>query len=110
MTGISKGRLRVALGTAALLAAGAMSFAASGRAADIQQSASDLVPCGTYDAKDLEARPIPDSIGGPGLLDSIAKDGFKTPTTAFSAPDPLPATWYNTVKITPDQAKQICDM
>jgi ribose transport system substrate-binding protein len=76
---------------------------------DITQSASDLVPCGTYDAKDLEARPIPDSIGGAGLLDAIAKDGFKTPATAFSAPDPLTASWYNTVTITPDQAKQICE-
>ena len=49
------------------------------------------------------------SIGGPGLLDSISKNGFKTPATILGAADPMDPTWYNTVKVTPDQAKEICE-
>lgn len=112
MKNVRKGRLCLALGGVALvpmLTAGVLGLATTGYAAEITQTASDLVPCGTYDAKDLEARPIPASIGGPGLLDSIAKNGFKTSPKSFSAPEDLPGTWYNTVKITPDQAKQICE-
>jgi len=91
--------------SAGLTASATRSFAAEA----IEQKASDLKPCGTYDAAALDPRPIPESIGGPGLLDSIAKNGFKTPATMLGAPDPLDATWYNTVKITPEQAKTICE-
>jgi len=112
MRSITRRRLHATFRTAALipmLAAGLAVSSGSSRAADIVQSDSDLVPCGTYDAKNLEARPIPDSIGGPGLLDSIAKDGFKTSPKSFSAPEDLPASWYNTVTVTPEQAKEICE-
>src|SRR5271155_1582860 len=95
---------------AALMGAWLAASATAASAADaIEQKPSDLKPCGTYDASALDPRPIPDSIGGPGLLDSISKDGWKTPATVLGAPEPLPASWYNTVKITPEQAKEICE-
>jgi ribose transport system substrate-binding protein len=106
-------RLRCASVAAALLpivAVGAMVFAETSLAQTIEQSESDLKPCGTYDAEALNHRPIPEVLGGQGLLDSIAKDGFKTPATMFGAPDPLDPVWYTEVKITPEQAKRICEM
>ena len=75
-------------------------FASASLAGDvIEQKPEDLKPCGTYDAAALDPRPIPDSIGGPGLLDLISKNGFKTPATILGAADPMDPTWYNTVKI-----------
>jgi len=115
MKNMTMRRLRVASGRAALvpmLAAGLVAFSASSYAQtqEIEQTDADLTPCGTYNAEALDHRPIPESIGGPGLLDSIAKDGFKTPATMLGAPDPLDPVWYTEVKITPEQAKKICDM
>ena len=95
----------------ATLIAGCLSaFGSASLAAEaIEQKPEDLKPCGTYDAAALDPRPIPDSIGGPGLLDSISKNGFKTPATILGAADPMDPTWYNTVRVTPEQAKQICE-
>jgi len=109
MTNVTMRPPRLALATAALIAAVTASASVSLAADTIEQKPSDLKPCGTYDASALDPRPIPDSIGGPGLLDSISKDGWKTPATVLGAPEPLPASWYNTVKITPEQAKEICE-
>ncbi len=92
-----------------MIAAVTTSASGSFAAGAIEQKPSDLKPCGTYDASALDPRPIPESIGGPGLLASIAKDGFKTPATMLGAPEPLPAVWYNAVKVTPEQAKAICE-
>jgi ribose transport system substrate-binding protein len=102
-------RLRFALGAA--LMGGYLTASATGAfAADsIEQKPGDLKPCGTYDAAALDPRQIPESIGGPGLLDSISKNGFKTPATILGAADPMDPTWYNTIKITPEQAKEICE-
>ena len=80
MRSITRRRLRDAFGTAALipiLAAGLVTFSGASLAADITQSDSDLVPCGTYDAKNLDARPIPNSIGGPGLLELDREGRFQ---------------------------------
>jgi hypothetical protein len=109
MTNATIRRSQAALATAALIAAVTASASGSFAAETIEQKPSDLKPCGTYDASALDPRPIPESIGGPGLLDSIAKNGFKTPATMLGAPEPLPASWYNTVKVTPEQAKAICE-
>jgi ribose transport system substrate-binding protein len=109
MTNATTRRVRVTLATAALIAAVTTSASGSFAAGAIEQKPGDLKPCGTYDATALDPRPIPDSIGGPGLLDSIAKEGFKTPATMLGAPEPLPAAWYNAVKVTPEQAKAICE-
>jgi len=95
---------------AALMGAWLAASATAASAADaIEQKPDDLKPCGTYDAAALDPRPIPESIGGPGLLDSISKNGFKTPATILGAADPMDPTWYNTVKVTPEQAKEICE-
>jgi ribose transport system substrate-binding protein len=95
---------------AALMGAWLAASATAASAADaIEQKPEDLKPCGTYDAAALDPRPIPESIGGPGLLDSISKNGFKTPATILGAADPMDPTWYNTVKVTPEQAKEICE-
>jgi ribose transport system substrate-binding protein len=95
---------------AALMGAWLAASASAASAADaIEQKPEDLKPCGTYDAAALDPRPIPESIGGPGLLDSISKNGFKTPATILGAADPMDPTWYNTVKVTPEQAKEICE-
>jgi ribose transport system substrate-binding protein len=87
----------------------AASATAASAADAIEQKPDDLKPCGTYDAAALDPRPIPESIGGPELLDSISKNGFKTPATILGAADPMDPTWYNTVKVTPEQAKEICE-
>jgi len=76
---------------------------------NIEQTDADLTPCGTYNAAALDPRPIPEVLGGQGLLDSIAKNGFKTPATNFGAPDPLDPVWYTEVRITPEQAQKICE-
>jgi ribose transport system substrate-binding protein len=115
MKNMTMRRLRVASGKAMLipmLAAGLVAYSGSSYAQtqEIEQTDADLTPCGTYNAEALDHRPIPESIGGPGLLDSIAKDGFKTPATMLGAPDALDPVWYTEVKITPEQAKKICDM
>jgi ribose transport system substrate-binding protein len=95
---------------AALMGAWLAASATAASAADaIEQKPDDLKPCGTYDAAALDPRPIPESIGGPELLDSISKNGFKTPATILGAADPMDPTWYNTVKVTPEQAKEICE-
>src|ERR1700683_1167642 len=95
---------------AALMGAWLAASATAASAADaIEQKPANLKPCGTYDAPALDPRPIPESIGGPGLLDSISKNGFKTPATILGAADPMDPTWYNTVKVTPEQAKEICE-
>jgi ribose transport system substrate-binding protein len=99
------GALAATLIVGCLSAFGSASLAAEA----IEQKPEDLKPCGTYDAAALDPRPIPDSIGGPGLLDSISKNGFKTPATILGAADPMDPTWYNTVRVTPEQAKQICE-
>jgi ribose transport system substrate-binding protein len=113
MKSITTRRLSVASGMAALipmLAAGLVAFSGSSYAQQrIEQNDADLTACGIYNAAALDHRPIPDSIGGPGLLDSIAKDGFKTPATMLGAPDPLDPVWYTEVKVTPEQAKAICE-
>jgi ribose transport system substrate-binding protein len=98
-----------ALGAALMGAWLAASATAESAADAIEQKPEDLKPCGTYDAAALDPRPIPESIGGPGLLDSISKNGFKTPATILGAADPMDPTWYNTVKVTPEQAKEICE-
>jgi ribose transport system substrate-binding protein len=100
---------RVALGAALFAGCLAVSAGPSFAADTIEQKPGDLKPCGTYDAAALDPRPIPDSIGGPGLLDSISKNGFKTPATILGAADPMDPTWYNTVKVTAEQAKEICE-
>jgi ribose transport system substrate-binding protein len=105
-------RLRAALGTAALipaLAAGAIALASSAGAQIIEQNESDLKPCGTYDASVLEPRPIPETLGGQAALDAMVKEGFKFPATSLGAPEEIPASWYFDVKITPEQAKKICE-
>jgi ribose transport system substrate-binding protein len=105
-------RRPVALKAAALipiLVAGLVAFTGSSNAQPIEQKDSDLKTCGTYDAAALEPRPIPATLGGQAMLDAIAKDGFKFPATSLGAPDPLEAVWYNQVKITPEQAKAICE-
>jgi ribose transport system substrate-binding protein len=95
---------------AALMGAWLAASATAASAADaIEQKPEDLKPCGTYDAAALDPRPIPESIGGPGLLDSISKNGFKTPATILGAGEPMDPTWYNTVRVTPEQAKEICE-
>ena len=95
---------------ATLIAWSLSAFASASLAGDvIEQKPEDLKPCGTYDAAALDPRPIPDSIGGPGLLDLISKNGFKTPATILGAADPMDPTWYNTVRVTPEQAKEICE-
>jgi ribose transport system substrate-binding protein len=106
--------LRDLLGRAALIpimAAALAAFSGSGyaQAQTIGQSDADLTPCGTYNAAALDHRPIPESLGGQGLLDAISKNGFKTPATMLGAPDPLSPVWYTEVKITPEQAKAICE-
>lgn len=112
MKGMTKRRSRFA--SAALvptLIAGLAAFSGSGYAQQvIEQTDADLTPCGTYNAEALDHRPVPEVLGGQGLLDSISKDGFKTPATMFGAPDPLDPVWYTEVKITPEQAKKICEM
>ncbi len=65
--------------------------------------------CGTHNAAALDHRPIPEALGGMGLLESISKNGFKTNATMLGAPDPLDPVWYTEVKITPEQAKEICE-
>ena len=85
MTNATTRRLRVTLATAAVIAAVTTSASGSFAADAIEQKPSDLKPCGTYDAAALDPRPIPESIGGPGLLDSISKNGFKTPATILGA-------------------------
>ena len=105
-------RRRIAFGRAALLpmlATALVAFAGGGRAADIEQVNTNLAACGTYNAAVLDPRPIPESLGGQKMLESISKDGFKTPATMLGAPDPLDAVWYNTVKVTPEQQKAICE-
>jgi hypothetical protein len=109
MSNATTRRWRTTLATAGLIAAITASASGSFAAETIEQKPSDLKPCGTYDASALDPRPIPASIGGPGLLASIAKNGFKTPATMLGAPEPLPAVWYNAVKVTPEQAKAICE-
>src|ERR1700677_887668 len=100
---------RVALGAALFAGCLAVSAGPSFAADTIEQKPADLKPCGTYDAAALDPRPIPDSIGGGELLDSISKNGFKTPATILGAADPMDPTWYNTVKVTAEQAKEICE-
>jgi ribose transport system substrate-binding protein len=91
------------------LALGLATSIGTGHAQNVTQTAADLTPCGTYNAQALDNQPIPEVLGGQGLLDSIAKDGFKTPATRFGAPEALNPVWYTEVKITPDQAKRICE-
>ena len=72
MTNATTRQPRVILATAALIVAVTTSASGSFAADVIEQKSSDLKPCGTYDASALDPRPIPQSIGGPGLLNSIA--------------------------------------
>ena len=53
----------------ATLIAGCLAATASFAADAIEQKPGDLKPCGTYDAAALDPRPIPELIGGPGLLE-----------------------------------------
>jgi ribose transport system substrate-binding protein len=101
--------VRWALVPALALGMAASTGAAHAQNVRIEQAAGDLTPCGTYKAEALDHRPIPEVLGGQGLLDSISKGGFKTPATRFGAPDPLDPVWYTEVKITPEQAKKICE-
>jgi len=112
MKAMTRRRDKLACRVAALipiLATGLVALSGSSYA-QIEQTDADLTPCGTYNAEALDHRPIPEVLGGPGLLDSIAKDGFKTPATMLGAPDPLDPVWYNEVTITPEQAQKICEM
>jgi ribose transport system substrate-binding protein len=68
-----------------------------------------LTPCGTYNAAALDPRPVPESIGGRAMIEALLKQGFRTPATMLGAPEDVPATWYDQVKVTPEDAKQICD-
>jgi ribose transport system substrate-binding protein len=103
-------RLGAPLGRAALiplLAGGLVALATPGHAQI--STTPNLAACGTYDAAALDPRPVPPSLGGQGLLDDAIKAGLGTPSTVLGAAQALDPTWYNTIKITPAEAKEICD-
>ena len=69
----------------------------------------NLTPCGTYNAEALDPRPIPEALGGRGMIDALLKHGVHTPAKMLGAPQDFPATWYDQIRVTPDEAKQICE-
>lgn len=69
----------------------------------------NLAPCGTYDAAALEPRPVPEAIGPRAMIDASFKEGVHTPATMLGAPQDFTATWYDQVRVTPEDAKQICE-
>jgi ABC-type sugar transport system substrate-binding protein len=69
----------------------------------------NLTPCGTYNAAALDPRPVPESIGGRAMKDAFLKQGFHTPATMLGAPEDTPASWYDQVTVTAEDAKQICE-
>ena len=109
MTGKCAGFIPRWMAVVPVLALGLAATANASLAQTISQSPSDLKPCGTYDASALDPRPIPAALGGEAALDALAKGGFHFPATSLGAPDALDPVWYNQVKITPEQAKAICE-
>jgi len=93
-----------------LLALGVAVAPAGGHA---QNSAIDLTPhltpCGTYNSAALDPRPVPEAIGGRAMIDKLLKQGFHTPATMLGAPEDVPPTWYDQVRVTAEEAKQICE-
>jgi ribose transport system substrate-binding protein len=75
----------------------------------ITQVTPNLAPCGTYNAAALDPRPVPESIGGPAMIEAVLKQGFHTPATMLGAPEDVPATWYDQVRVSPEDAKKICE-
>lgn len=69
----------------------------------------NLAPCGTYNAAALDPRPVPSAIGGPAMIEALLQQGFHTPATMLGAPKDVPVTWYDQVRVTPEDAKRICD-
>jgi ribose transport system substrate-binding protein len=107
-------RLRFAFGRAALVpmvAAATAIFSGTGHAqtSTMEDVKPNLTPCGQYNSAALDPRPVPEAIGGQAMIDAQVKAGFKTPATMEGAPTDLPATWYTDVKVTPEEAKQICE-
>jgi ribose transport system substrate-binding protein len=91
-------------GIAAALTTGLLAFQAPSYAEDSGKDA-----CGAYDAAALDPRPIPEEVGGPGLLEEANKSGFRTPATMLGSPTELEGSWYNTIKLTPEDVKDICE-
>lgn len=113
MEGTAKWRPGAPLRTIAavgMLALGVMLLPMGGRA---QTSAialtPNLAPCGTYDAAALDPRPVPELIGGHAMIQATLEQGFHTPATMLGAPKDVPATWYDQVRVTPEDAKRICE-
>jgi ABC-type sugar transport system substrate-binding protein len=75
----------------------------------IMEVTPHLTPCGTYNAAVLDPRPIPEALGGPQLLESMDQIGFHTPAPMLGAPENLQETRYDKVRVTPEEAKQICE-
>jgi ribose transport system substrate-binding protein len=113
MNSITKRRLRVALAKAALIpimATAMMALSAPSRAqTSIMEVTPNLTPCGTYNAAALDPRPVPEAIGGQAMIDASLKLGFHTPATMLGAPTDMPETWYSDVRVSPEDAKAICE-
>jgi ABC-type sugar transport system substrate-binding protein len=93
-----------------LLVLGMTIFPAPGNAqTSITSVTPNLVPCGTYNGEALDPRPVPKSIGGHAMIEALLKQGFHTPATMLGAPKDLPVTWYDQVRVTPEDARRICE-
>ncbi len=113
MQSVRSRRLRAAFRTAAavaMLAAGTVAWSGSSRAqTSIMEVTPNLTPCGTYNSAALDPRPIPDAIGGQAMIDALLAQGFHTPAPMLGAPSEMPATFFDKVRATPEDAKAICE-
>lgn len=75
----------------------------------IQRITQKLAACGSFDASVLDPRPIPADLDPSNVLGPISQMAYHDQATVLGASQPLDPVWYNAVKVTPAEQKEICE-